>query len=394
MISERENETNKNEIVTYYLRDENGTSGKYYERIKKFSDEVLLHAEENVSGIIDKYQEYVIRENKEKIRSRGEYIIEFLTMGMTWNRYLGASQTASKVILFLLIRLFLLRNNYKKFKPVIDRVRGICLGSSVVPAIGNEAIDDSFSLANFSRLILWLEAAGEFKDEVKRLKIWERFLSTQQENEIAEIIHASQELIIWFGYVSQKQFGEYLPGIKTFLEVKHKEYRFREDEIFTGKQPIEYFLNMVGAEIMNRGFKPEFDKASKYVLLVPGCMRYNQEQCKAIHDGLDIKCTGCNKTCRVRELNELGKKNNFEVFIVPHSSSFSLWLQRWQKDKNTGLIAVACLLNLVPGGYEMRELNLNAQCVLLDYCGCKNHWHNEGIPTDLNSDIVLQLIRK
>jgi hypothetical protein len=58
------------------------------------------------------------------------------------------------------------------------------------------------------------------------------------------------------------------------------------------------------------------------------------------------------------------------------------------------LVAVACLLNLVPGGYEMRELGLNAQCVLLDYCGCIKHWHPEGFPTDLNIDRLLNLCSK
>jgi hypothetical protein len=30
--------------------------------------------------------------------------------------------------------------------------------------------------------------------------------------------------------------------------------------------------------------------------------------------------------------------------------------------------------------------------VLLDYCGCKRHWHNEGIPTDINMDKLKQLL--
>jgi hypothetical protein len=29
--------------------------------------------------------------------------------------------------------------------------------------------------------------------------------------------------------------------------------------------------------------------------------------------------------------------------------------------------------------------------VLLDYCGCRYHWHKAGIPTDINFDQLLQV---
>ena len=54
------------------------------------------------------------------------------------------------------------------------------------------------------------------------------------------------------------------------------------------------------------------------------------------------------------------------------------------ENKNTGYIEVACVLNLLEGGYAMKNLELPAQCVFLDYCGCINHWHPLGTPTNLN----------
>ena len=150
---------------------------------------------------------------------------------------------------------------------------------------------------------------------------------------------------------------------------------------------------MVGAEIMNRGFKPKFDKIKKTCFACTGLYVFTGKiSVRHEINGTDITCVGCSDDCRVNELVEAWEKRiNFDVYIVPHSSSFTKWLERWQNNNNTGLIAVACLLNLVPGGYEMRELGLNAQCVLLDYCGCKNHWHEEGICTDLNESKVLEL---
>ena len=382
------------EVVTYNLRDKSGNSDNYYHKIEKLSDKVLEHVKIHAGDIINNYREFIINETGEQPRSDGEYAVELLTLGMVWNRYLGASQAASGFILCVLVRLFLLRKVFGNIKPLVDKIRGFCLGSVVTPSIGTIPVNEQITSDNLERLILWLEAAGEFKDEVKRLKLWQNFFKKQYSYVFERIILTSLMLIDWFQSVSEKELGEYLPGLKSFLEIKHKEYRFREDEVFTGKEPVEYYLNMIGSEIMNRGFREGFEKASRYVLLVPGCIRYDQDKCLATVNDLDIQCTGCNKSCRVNELTLMGKENNYDVYIIPHSSGFTQWLERWQKDKETGLIAVACLLNLVPGGYEMRELGLNAQCVLLDYCGCKKHWHDEGISTDLNENRILELINK
>ncbi|NJK98458.1 MAG: DUF116 domain-containing protein [Bacteroidales bacterium] len=53
---------------------------------------------------------------------------------------------------------------------------------------------------------------------------------------------------------------------------------------------------------------------------------------------------------------------------------------------------MACVLNLLKGGYEMQKLNIPSQCVFLDYCGCQKHWHKNGIPTDLNSNQLQKIV--
>jgi hypothetical protein len=73
-----------------------------------------------------------------------------------------------------------------------------------------------------------------------------------------------------------------------------------------------------------------------------------------------------------------------EVQIIPHASNFSRQLEQWKDQTGVGLIASACVLHLLQGGYEMKKLGIPSQCVFLDYCGCKRHWHEEGISTDLN----------
>jgi hypothetical protein len=63
-----------------------------------------------------------------------------------------------------------------------------------------------------------------------------------------------------------------------------------------------------------------------------------------------------------------------------------------QTDVDVGVVGVSCVLTNAVGGLEMREMGVPAQGVLLDYCGCSYHWHKEGIPTNINSSHLLQIL--
>jgi hypothetical protein len=67
-------------------------------------------------------------------------------------------------------------------------------------------------------------------------------------------------------------------------------------------------------------------------------------------------------------------------------------LAHWANQKDTALVGVACVLNLLTGGYEMKRLNIQSQCVFLDYCSCKNHWDKKGVPTSMNINRLKQIL--
>lgn len=160
--------------------------------------------------------------------------------------------------------------------------------------------------------------------------------------------------------------------------------------MFFSRKEVEYHLNMVGAEIMNRSLKNEFDNRPRKALLLPGCMRLSKENCKAKQSNLGLKCMGCLKHCNVNELTEIGYDHGFEVYIVSHeSSAFS---EATKKDRDElGIIGVACVSNLIAGGWKSKSLNIPAQCVLLNKSSCKNHWHKTGIPTNINLNQLYKL---
>lgn len=128
----------------------------------------------------------------------------------------------------------------------------------------------------------------------------------------------------------------------------------------------------------------EFLKTKRRAVLVPGCMRALPEgECEAERTVDGPRCTGCTPACHTNQLRALGEKNGFEVFILPHASDLSHWSMK-SGEEPRGVVGVACLSTLVGGGWELKRYAVPAQCVPLDYCGCKKHWHEHGIETSLD----------
>jgi hypothetical protein len=173
-------------------------------------------------------------------------------------------------------------------------------------------------------------------------------------------------------------------NVDEFLKNSSVRYRWREDRISCTRSRLEYHLNMVGTELMNRAFRNNFNSTDAKAVLLPGCMRWhNDEKCEAKRVPEGLICEGCQKKCRVNQIREMGKNNNFEVYVIPHASDLSLWAPKPNKPRR-GVIASACVTTLVEGGWELKRYDVPAQCVLLDYSGCKKHWHCEGLTTSLN----------
>lgn len=87
------------------------------------------------------------------------------------------------------------------------------------------------------------------------------------------------------------------------------------------------------------------------------------------------------------------KEKGIRTVLIRHSSSFSKWLEPWSKQRKTGLIGVACVLNLLTGGFEMKRLGIPSQCVFLDHSGCRKHWKSK-CPSQLNINHVYRLSKE
>ena len=89
-------------------------------------------------------------------------------------------------------------------------------------------------------------------------------------------------------------------------------------------------------------------------------------------------------------MKKLGKKYNFKVSIIEHETTLSSL--DINKNKNIGIIGIACIPNLISGGFKALRLGFIPQCVVLDYRGCSNHWLYKKHMTKINENRLLYII--
>jgi hypothetical protein len=382
------------EIITYSLRVDEKFSDQYYKDVAIFTDQVLMEANRRAQIIVKDFQGYIQQTERETIRSQAEYIFELLTLGVLWNTYTGNAIDANGWPQRLLAALARLRKRNEYLKSGIDFVRGILATLFLFhqSSAGNKT--PAPTLENLDQLLSWLAATGDFSEEVERLHTWRDFLSTQRYEEIAQNLGTATALADWFQAVSLEAVGCYTPNVEEFLVKTHPAYRWREDVIFCGRQRVEYHLNMVGTEIMNRAFRDQFLKTERKVVFLPPCMRAKPDgECKAQPTPSGERCGACTPGCRIHQVTKLGEKHGFDVFIIPDELSVvSDNKMKTQRNNQLGLVGISCPLTNMTGGWETRRMGIPAQGVLLDYCGCPWHWHKDGIPTDININQLLQVL--
>ena len=377
--------------LTYNLEKE--ITGKdYYTHIQKFVDEFINDLPKGFKSILGDYKLFVTGNKIEDLRTNYEYIYDLLFIGVAYKTYLPNALRINKLKTIIFTKLIKLRKVNGYTKEVSDRIRGILttwfLSETQIP-------DEFYNIDNdFELLELWLEATNEFKEEVKRLRIFINYLKQKDEFEKEEIIEKLIKVTDSFIEKGEKELSVYTKNVNKFIEENINNYKWKEDYIFCGRKEVEYHLSMVGAELLNRAFKQKYKQTKKRALLLPACMREKSaELCNAKKMGLDFLCTGCSNTCKINSIKKQVKEYDCDTYIIPHSSDFSNWLKKWENTTEIGVIGVACPLNLMQGGLELRALNIPSQCVLLDYCGCKNHWCKEGIATGINNTQLLSTVK-
>jgi hypothetical protein len=279
-------------------------------------------------------------------------------------------------------------------KSGIDLIQGV-LSTLLLASLDHASRDRLLSAPEeVDALLGWLTATDTFEQEARRLEAWQRFLGGQSAARANRYLEQAIALAAWFEVRSNAALGRHTVSVERFVAEMHPGYRWRKDAIFCSRRRVEYHLCMVATEILNQAFRKAFlDAAHKFVLLPP-CMKARQDdRCQAVAGPLGARCRGCAPECRVNQLSSLGETQRVDVLIQPDDLTVYVnGTERESADSEIGIVGVSCVLTNPAGGWQMRDLGVPAQGVLLDYCGCQEHWHRDGFPTDVNVGQILRVL--
>ncbi len=381
----------------YDLRIAAADSAPFYAGVAGFSARVVAEIERRAAHALDGYSSHLSGGRAEAPRSRGEYGLELLTVGMAVRLYGGPAMRTPAPVVALARALYSLRRRWPLLKPVADFLRAGIFQLFMRPGGGRAGSarrsKKPGEYRHLLRLTKWLAATGEFEQECRRIANWSGYWRGLPPAYARTEFALALELFDWFQREAEQALGRYTAGVIPFLEGAYAKRFWREDQLFCGRLPAEYHLGMVASEVMNQGLSDAFHARPRKVVLVPACMRGPRAQtCKAVTRGLDIVCAGCDPECAINRITRRMRRHGIQVYMVPHSSGFSRWLERWQRDSNVGVAAVACMMNILAGGYEMRARGIASQCVPLDFPGCEKHWQDEPVATGVNEQRLVQIV--
>ena len=112
------------EKITYFLCESNESSTEFYKKNLNFSKKVLNKLEGNFSNDINDYMNYINKNNMEQLRSKSEYLLEILMIGVFWKEHVNKAISLSKIPRNILIKLSTLREK-ESIKKIVDINRGL-----------------------------------------------------------------------------------------------------------------------------------------------------------------------------------------------------------------------------------------------------------------------------
>ncbi|HPR30771.1 MAG TPA: DUF116 domain-containing protein [Prolixibacteraceae bacterium] len=366
---------------TYNLKENNEAAPDFYSELEYVSGKVLAVGSDHFGNDIRCFLKQMSIPVLNQTES--ECLFDILMIGTFWNHYQGKWRWDSPFTQPLFHALIVMRKT--ALKKQADWLRGKLTGR----LLDREAKKvHPFDLENFQKLISWLSATGEYPNETRVLHRWLNALYNGIGRDAYEFLAEASAYAVWFDDYARKHLGAYTRGVESFLATHREKYREREDRLFCGRPQAEYFLNMVGAEIMNQAQRQAFLNTRKKIVLLPTCLA-SRSDCPTKHGSACLHCTaGCSLSKTIGELQKIG----IETVTIHHNSDYAKRLKPWANQSHTGIVGTACVLNLLSGGYEMKKRNIPSQCAYLDFSGCKRHWTKNGIPTELSLSRIIHLL--
>src|SRR5512145_855136 len=278
---------------TYCLNHSETRADSYLAAVRQLADWVLASGE-SLRAVVDAYAEFVELNGRESRRSFSEYLLEALALGVLWRAHgrdvVDSSERRRSLITELV----------RERRQGAERRRDASTAALVSMDGWTRRGRIDPTLSEFEQLCSWLYANGEYDDELARLDGWKALLSTTQPATNREILRLIVAFAVRFEAKADRVLGPFTVGVDRFLQQELPARERREDVVQCARRRVEYHLNMVGAEILNRAWRRSFLARPRHLVVLPGCARLRSaEDCRAKQDANELACSHCTLGCTV-----------------------------------------------------------------------------------------------
>lgn len=394
-----------NDALPYSLRLSGRSSDGYYREIAAFTDNWLDGARQTLARPAGNFQAFLTRRGA-AARSFAEVAFELLALGVLLAEHGEQALQMAPAPAWLLARLVEAQDRLplpaveKPVKAMRGLLQGLAQGGEISGELPDLLPFGGAAAALVERLVRWLEAEG-LAAQAGRLADWQAYLAQLDEQRAQGILARCLLLAEEFREQAQAALGSFTSGAADFARSMEACARWRYDAGLITRRPVEYHLGMLGTEILTRAYRERFRAMPRKIVIVPDCLcarsrrhapNPDGQECQAEMTSLGLKCQSCTPGCRMMQITRLGEKYGFEAYILPDDYR-GVGLGACGKLSGVGVVGVSCALTNWDAGWQVNAAGVPAQGVLLDYAGCKSHWDDEGVVTDLNLGYLLEMVR-
>jgi len=349
--------------LNHFLNDNDGYSGKYYNTLKLVSKGIMDRTAKCADRFIEQFMKFIEDNKIEKIRSKEEYLIEFILIGVIFQEYVDNARALKKIPAEAII----LINNYKdKKESRKEKFSNIMEWMSTKISFKTKNEGDEYYYQDFLSIIRWLKISSEFKEEVLRLENWKKFLKKNNEICVNHLLGQAIDISLELNEVGVKFLDEYVDHLKKSKLEKLELNNHKETYIYIHRGKIQYYFNMISSQIMNEVYMEKYIECSEKIIQVPKSMKQTMIKCCCVKTNNGYKCKKCNSSCKVKKLNIIGQEMGVRVYSKEYDEPI---FQVQDGYKGTiGIIGVTCSLKLMSIGWKAIRVGYYPQSFLLENC--------------------------
>lgn len=376
--------------AVYDLRKGTPCSSVFYQELELITEAFLENAIQYAYPTIFHYKAFHKKQRKILQDTDEILILQFLSIGLYRELYTGKALSASPFWVKAAIFLNRFRNKFPGLKRQSAFISGY-IQLQLLKKSRKGQYRYSQSMEDFNKLTSWMDATGEFAMETGIMKEWSVFFESLTGTDQEMLFQRAQSLALFFMKTVSKKLRTYTAGVRPWQKANYAAHNGREDLVLIGRHEEEYHLNMLGGEIMNRSMRQEFLQRKEKIVLMPACLR-KSEGCEARQYRGALICSRCNPQCAVYRCVKANHDEHTTIVLFRHGSEFPRWISSLRNRDEYGIVGVACALNLLEGGYRLRNLGLPSQCVYLDSPGCRHHWNAETEDGSMNCQRLKEIL--